>query len=241
MIKKFFVTLLASATLFTSCNNDDDSKKEVTIEQRNSLDDQAIDELLENYYFGLNGKITKFDTIKGNEDDSNKKLKDLVIKDPAGYYYAKNPNVTATGNKIKSNDESSILISYDMRYFISNEDESIKTKVGQLYNYDSTIDGKGTANKDPEFYFYKLTDSEANKGVKREYKEFKNIIEGLKHFNATNTNGSDLYNFQGVIIVPSRLAFGRSKYYTGTNISENYLRDYSFILNFELHNVSERN
>ena len=239
MIKKFFVTLLATATLLTSCSSDDDSK-ELTIEQRNSLDDQAIDELLDQYYFGLNGKLTKFDTIKGNEDDKFPKLRKYAVKDPAGYYYAVNPEVTAKGSKIKSNDTSSILISYEMKYFISNDDESIKTKIGSLYGYDSTIDGKGTATTDPDFFYFKPTDTEEAKGVKREHREFKNLIDGLKKFSATNTNGADLYNFQGVIILPSRLAFGREKYYTGSNLSNRYLRDYNFVLNFELHQVKDR-
>jgi len=240
MIKKFFVTLLATATFLTSCNNDDDAIKEVTIEQRDRLDDQAIDELLEQYYFGLNGKLTKFDTIKGNEDDQNKKLKDLVVKDPAGYYYAKNPNVSATGEKIISNDKSSILISYDVKSFVANTDESLATKLGSLNTFSNTIDGKGTATKDPNFYFFKPSEAETEKGIKREHLEFKYFIEGLKHFNATNTNGADLYNFQGVIIIPSRYAFSRDKYYTGTNLSDLALRDQNFIFNFELHQVTDR-
>ena len=239
MIKKFFITLLATGALLTSCNNDDDSIKEVTIAQRDNLDDAAIEELLDQYYFGLNGKLTKFDTIKGNEDDNNTKLKDLVVKDPAGYFYAKNPNVTASGSKIKSNKESSILISYDVKYFVSNTDENVTSKTGPIYTFGSTSE-KGTAAKDPDFFFFEPTEDEAKKGVLPSHREFKNFVDGLKHFNATETNGADLYNYQGIIIIPSRYAFSRDKYYTGTTLSDAYLRDQNFIFNFELHQVTDR-
>ena len=67
------------------------------------------------------------------------------------------------------------------------------------------------------------------------------FVEGLKEFSATETSGVDLYNFQGVILVPSRLAYGRDFVYLGGNLDVNTYRDNSFVFNFELHKVVPRN
>jgi len=241
MIKKFFVALLATSAFFTSCKSDDDSK-ELSVEQRNSLDDQAIEEYLEQHYFNpTNGKLIKFDTITGNEDDQYPKLKDLAIKDPAGYYYAMRPGVTADSATIVSNDASEILLSYDAKFFQATDDTDYKYKYGSVMDFANSINsGDGSAVKDPSFYFAKLTDALIENGVKREHIELPYFADALKKFKSTGTNGRDLYNFQGVIILPSRLAFGRNKVYTGSNLSDRYYRDYSFIFNFELHKVTPR-
>ena len=78
--------------------------------------------------------------------------------------------------------------------------------------------------------------------MKREHLELKNFVEGLKHFKTTERSVNDLYNFQGVIILPSRLAYARNKYYiSGTGLSEySGNRDRSFIFNFELPKIEKR-
>ena len=241
MIKKFFVALLATSAFFTSCKSDDDSK-ELSVEQRNSLDDQAIEEYLEQHYFNpRNGKLVKFDTITGNDDDQYTKLKDIAIKDPAGYYYAMRPGVAADSATIVGNDESEILISYEAKYFQATNDSDYRYKYGSILDFSNSINvGDGSAMKDPTFYFYQLSDAQIENGVRREHVELPNFTQALKKFKSTGTNGRDLYNFQGVIILPSRLAYGRNKVYTGTNLSDRYYRDYSFIFNFELHKVTPR-
>ncbi|MBF0597894.1 hypothetical protein [Faecalibacter rhinopitheci] len=243
MIKKFFVTLLATTVLLASCKSDDDVK-ELSVEQRNSLDDQAIEEYLEDHYFHPEkGVLTKFDTIKGNEDDNYQPLKSIAIKDPAGYYYAMRPNVEANGEAITSNDESKILISYDVKQFQSTNDlDTYNNKYASIIGYSSSINsGDGSGVYDPAFYYYKLNETQISNGVGREHVEFEYFNEALKKFKSTNTNGSGLYNFQGVIILPSRLAFGRKRMYTGTSVTENHAyRDVSFIFNFELHKVTPR-
>lgn len=244
MIKKFFVTLLATVALFTSCKSDDDNN-ELSTEQQDSLDDQAIEEYLEQHYFSQdNGKIKKFDTIKGNDDDTNNpSLKSLAVKDPAGYYYASRPDVTAEGSSIISNDASEILISYDVKTFeATNDTDTYKYKYGTITDYANTINtGDGSATTDPSFYYYQLTDAQIKNGVKREHVELKYFSEALKKFKSTGRNGRDLYNFQGIIILPSRLAYGRNKMYTGTSVTAKHgYRNASFIFNFELDKVTPR-
>ena len=244
MIKKFFVTLLAATTLLTACSSDDDNKNELTIEQRKALDEEAIQEYLEDHYFSpINGKVTKFDTIVGNDDDNNTKLIDIAVKDPAGYYYAKRPDVQAEGASIVDPDTSSILISYDIKTFQSTDDlDTYSTKYGYISTYPNSIDtGDGSAITDPSFYKAKLSQTMIDNGVKREHVELKNFAEALKKFKATGTNGRELYNFQGIIILPSQLAYGRNKMYTTTSITERHqFRNTSFIFNFELHKVTPR-
>lgn len=243
MIKKFFVTLLAATTLF-SCSSDDDNNNELSVEQRKSLDDEAIEEYLNDHYFSpINGKVLKFDTIAGNEDDAYTKLSQLTVKDPAGYYYAVRPDVEANGTSIVNEDSSKILISYQTKIFESTNDlDTYSDKYGFLGSYTSSIDyGDGSAQTDPSFYKAFLTTDMIENGVKREHIELKYFTEALKKFKSTGTNGRDLYNFQGIIILPSQLAYGRNKMYTGTSITENHgYRNTSFIFNFELHNVTPR-
>jgi len=241
MIKKFFVTLLATAALFTSCKSDDDSVRELSPEQQNSLDDLAIEEYLELHYFHPNnGKITRFDTITGNEDDQYTALKKLAVKDPVGYYYVIRPDVTAEGPSVVSNDESQILISYDAKIFTATNDDDYKYKFGSIQDYANTINaGDGSATIDPEFYYFKPTETEIKNGVKREYRELKYFVEGLKKFKSTQRNRNDLYNFQGAIILPSRLAYGRERLYTGTSVTNRHAyRNSTFVFNFELNKVT---
>ena len=243
MIKKFFVTLLATAAFITGCKSDDDNK-ELSVEQRNSLDDQAIEEYLTQHYFNpVNGKIVKFDKIEGNEDDSYPRIIDFAIKDPAGYYYAMRPGVEANGASVVKSDSSQILISYEAKTFQATTDTATyKNHYGLISPYDNTINvSDGSGKKDPSFYYYPLTEAQIEKGIKREHIEIGNFAEALKKFKATGTNGTDLYNFQGVIILPSRLAYGRNKMFNGNSITDRHgFRETSFIFNFELHQVAPR-
>ncbi|WP_313374492.1 hypothetical protein [Chishuiella sp.] len=247
MIKKFFVTLVTCSIFLISCNSDDDSTNKETkipIEERNALDDEAIEQLLNDYYFdSTTGKLTKFDTITGNDDDAYPSLKSIAKKDDLGIWYAENPNHVGTGESIVSSDSTSIYLSYKASFFVATNSTDYSRKYGYVQSYvtSSTNTGDGSALKDPEFYYATLTSTEISNGVKRENIELKNFAEGLKHFKTTDRAITDLYNFQGVIILPSRLAFARNKYYTGSSLTENSsYRDASFVINFELPKIQKR-
>ncbi len=241
MIKKFFIAFLASTALLTSCSNDDDGIKEPNVETQNDLDDKAIKEYLADHYFHpLNGKPTAFDDIEGNDDDQYRRL-EQDAKQIDGVWYVKNPDVAenAEGSVIKSNDESKILISYDLKTFKANTEA--KKTYGALGTYGSSINlNDGSGVYDPSFYYVEIPAEQYKAGIRREHIEIKNLEKGLKQFKSTGTNHKDLYHFQGVVIIPSRLAFGREKAFTGTSLSDRYLRDISFILSFELHQVEDR-
>lgn len=258
MIKKFFVTLIACSAFLVSCNNDDDNINNMPIESRNSLDDKAIEQYLNDYYFSpgdtINGKIvrggtlTKFDSIPGNEDDKYPALKTLIKKDSNGILYAENPNHAGTGKDVVvSNDSTKIHISYNVLMFKATDDLTKANNPTQKYYgtfgtyvYPTYNIGDGSPVVDPSFYYFTPTEVEAKNGVKREHQELKNFIEGLKHFKPTERDLTDNYNFQGVIILPSRLAFARNQVYVGTGLSDLAYRDISFIFNFELVKTEKR-
>ncbi|MFV0143283.1 MULTISPECIES: hypothetical protein [Empedobacter] len=248
MIKKFFVTLIACSAVLVGCNNDDDNgvskETKIPVEERNALDDEAIQQYMEDYYFNpKNGRLTKFDTIKGNDDDAYPTLKSLAKQDNLGIWYAENPNHKGTGETIVSNDSTSIYISYDIGTFVATNSTDYKRKYGSVSTGGTTNSGDGSAIQDPSFYYFIPTATEIKNGVKREYLELKNFVEGLKHFKTTERATTDLYNFQGVIILPSRLAYGRNKVYSsGVGISDQFsaYRDVSYIFTIELPKIEKR-
>ncbi|MGL5234578.1 MAG: hypothetical protein ACRC8Z_07485 [Empedobacter falsenii] len=251
MIKKFFVTLIACSAVLVGCNNDDDNgvdkETKIPVEERNALDDEAIQQYMEDFYFNpKNGKLTKFDTIKGNDDDAYPTLKSLAKQDNLGIWYAENPNHKGTGETIVSNDESKIYLNIEAKSFRATNSTDYKRKYGSIggliYPWNSIDVSDGSSIQDPYYYYFTPTETEAKNGVKREHLELKNFIEGLKHFKTTERSANDLYNFQGVIILPSRLAYARNKYYvSGSGLSDySSFRDLTIVFNFELPKIEKR-
>lgn len=250
MIKKFFVTLIACSAFLVSCNNDDDNgvskETNIPVAERNALDDEAIQQYMTDFYFNpKNGRLTKFDDVAGNEDDSFPALITLAKKDEAGIWYAENPNHKGTGDIVESNDLTSIDISYNMISFRASNNTEYKKKYTNLDTKSGSGSinmGDGSAVKDPSFYYYIPSTTEASDGVKREYIEIKNLGIGLKNFKSTKRATTDLYNFQGVIILPSRLAYGRNNVYYNNQISDRFdaYRDVSYIFNFEIVKAEKR-
>lgn len=244
MMKKLGIGLMALIFLSVSCSSDDDGYRDLPQEDQNSLDDQAIVQYLEDHYFNPErGTIKRFDD-ETDEDDDFPSLKSLGVKLPSGVWVVKNPNVTAEGPSITDNINDSILISYNsMRFKASDEFTSdggrlYETYLNPFYN---TIYSTGTPAWDPIFYYRHITEEMTDMNIDLESFVIEGFVEGLKEFSATETSGVDLYNFQGVILVPSRLAYGRDFVYLGGNLDANTYRDNSFVFNFELHKVVPRN
>lgn len=249
-MKKWGICLLAAGLLFGSCKSDDDVN-EVSIEDQNQVDDEAIVQYLEDHYFSPErGLIKKYDE-DDESDDEYPNLKSLGTKLNSGVWIIKRPGVIAEGPAITTNAQDSILISYDIKYFrASNQD---LTEGQTLYNsitpmqYGSTINGAGTPNWDltyfspQSFYHVKLTQTMIENDINEQHFIMEGFLEGLKQFNSTQTTGVDLYNFQGAIIVPSRAAFGRDFVYWGGQLRNDIYRDLTFVINFELHKFVPRN
>jgi hypothetical protein len=241
MMRKWGILAIAFGLLFTACKNDDDND-ELPQEEQNQVDDDAIVEYLENHYFDSERGVIKAFDEEDEEDDDNPDLKSLGTKLSSGVWVVKRPEVVAEGESADNNEEDSILISYNAQVFkatYTDLEEGEKPYSG-IATFDSTINGTGTPKWDPFFYHVNLTDAQTENGITMSQYVIEGFTEGLKEFNSTGTNGSDLYNFQGAIIIPSRMAYGRDFDYINGQLGYNY-RDCSFVFNFELHKVVPRN
>ncbi|MBA5629838.1 hypothetical protein [Moheibacter lacus] len=242
MMKKWGICLLAAGLFLTACSSDDDNN-EVSQEDQNQVDDEAIVNYLEDHYFEPErGLIRKYDD-EDEADDAYPNLKSMGVKLNSGVWVIKRPGVTAEGPSITSNTQDSIQISYDSNRFIASRDNV--TEGSELYGsvgtYYNTINSTGVAAWDPIFYYTEITEDLADNDINLDHFVIEGFVEGLKEFNSTQTSGDDLYNFQGAIIVPSRAAYGRDFVYTGGQLRNDVYRNTSFIFNFELHQFLPRN
>ena len=216
--------------VFSACSSDDDGVDQLPQEEQNQVDDEAIVLYLQDHYFNSVGKIVAFDD-EDDADDNETPLIDIAQQVDGGYWFVKKPNFVANGRTITNPDTDSILIQYEMKTFYgvkSSDSVYYSTPATAL----STINGTGYPAWDPTFYHYTTDDED----VEVSWYEIEGIQEGLKHFNSTDKaiDESPFVDFQGLIIVPSRLAFERD-----VN-AYNILNDTSIILNFELYQVIDR-
>lgn len=225
------VLLLTIFVSVSSCKSDDDGVDLLPQEQQNSIDDQAIVKFLNDHYFNSVGKVTKFRDDSPNDDEETP-LAELAQMDPSGYWFVKRPGVEANGRAITNPENDSILIQYELAAFQG------KTLNDSIYytlpsNISTTINTTGFPIWDPSFYYKDI--SNLNNAQKKWY-EMEGIQDGLKHFNSKDkaVDALPAVDFQGIIIVPSRLAFGRD--YNTLNLGP----DNSMYLNFELYKVIDR-
>lgn len=224
MIKKsLLAACIFSLLFFVSCGSDDNNASTLSVDEQNTADDMAIVNFLNNYYFDDLGKVTKFsDTVTPNDKEP---LSKNAIKSPLGYWVVKNPKADKGINTSNIADgKSNILIHYSLKYFVATEGGN---GYSTLNTSSSTIDNSGVAQEDPFFYKKPKNDTIQSEN----YYVIKGIVDGLKDFKPTNKSKNDLYHvLQGLIIVPSRLAYGRESNYINS-------KDATFILNFELYKV----
>ncbi len=242
MMKKWGICILIAGLFFSACKNDDDNN-EISIDDQNQVDDEAILQYLEDHYFSPErGLIKKYDD-EDESDDDYPNLKSLGTKLNSGVWIVKRPGVTAEGPSITSNVQDSIWISYDSKMFRASND-NLDTGDGRLYGttggFFNSINSTGEAAWDPYFYYTHLTEEMISNDINLTHFVMEGFVEGLKHFNSTQTSGTDLYNFQGAIIVPSRLAYARDYIYSGGTLRNDIYRNTSFIFNFELHKFIPR-
>lgn len=243
MIKKFGISLLVFGIFMTACKSDDENR-DLPQDEQNEVDDRAIVDYLEDHYFDSErGLIKKYDA-DDEEDDDYPSLMTTATKLLSGVWVVRREGVDAEGPAITDNKTDSILISYNsVRFKASYDDLAENEAAYEKYSaaFTNTIFSTGTPAWDPAFYYTKITEEMANKGIDESYFVIEGFVEGLKHFKATQTNGSDLYNFQGAILIPSRQAYGRDLVYLNGSLDPSTYRDNSFMFNFEVHKVLQRN
>lgn len=216
--------LLLAVFVFWSCSEDRPGFF-ISQNKQNKIDDRALVKYLEEHYFAEDGSVKVFSS-KDKSDDHYTPLKELAEKAPEGYYVVKNPKHQAAGRSISDNQTDKILIQYNLQLL-----KALEQKDSVYYlpaTIVSTVNSTGLPEWDPVFYH---TTKEADSY------EVKSIIEGLKKFKSSEKKADEepYVNFQGLILVPSRLAHGRSS--NPFNIKET---DLSLILNFELYQVVQR-
>lgn len=241
MMKKWGLAIFAVVLAFAACKSDDDFR-EPSIADQNKWDDDAILVYLEDHYFEPErGKIKRFD-VTDSTDDNFPNLLSQGTKLPSGVWVIKKNGFVAEGPIADDNTRDSILISHEtMRFKANYEDlaEGQKPYTNEFSILYSTINSTGTPAWDPYFYFTHITPSMVENNLNLSHFVMEGFVEGIKHFPSTNTDGSEAYNFQGAIIVPSRAAFGRDVVYVGGSPSYSF-RNTSFVFNFELHKVIDR-
>ena len=231
-LNPFAMLLLVFFAVFTSCKSDDDGEDLLPQEEQNQVDDSAIALFLQQHYFNSVGKVIKFSDAN-SADDNETPLSQLAERGPDGYWYVHKPGYIAEGRSVNNPQNDSILIQYELKYFYGR-----KTNDSIYYTepstYSTTINTTGLPIWDPTFYYYQ---SSTNTDNNRAWYEMEGIQQGLSHFNSTGRSATDLpaVDFQGFIIVPSRLVFERDRNTFG------FTADTSVMLNFELYRVIDRN
>ncbi|MBT2621050.1 MULTISPECIES: hypothetical protein [Chryseobacterium] len=245
-MKKIFLYILAGSLCFSACKKDDDPQTFVEpddVAVRNTYDDQAIQKFLNDNYLDTQGNVKAFsatDTI----DDHEKKLAELnPVKLPSGVIYIVRAGAQPTpGKAIGATDNLKMMVRAG-NYLAVNTDGTVSLTISPTVPYlVNTINGSGSPLVDPMWYYVKkqvLKDATTDAAKDRKFYEIEGFQEGLKYFKAASPALADEapYNLQGVILVPSRAAFGRDAHYNYTGYS---LQNRTFIFNFQVYNTTTR-
>jgi hypothetical protein len=238
MKKTFFFLALASLAL-TSCRKDEDLfEPEESLETQNSYDKQAAENFLQTHYLDAKGNLKNYVAT----DTINKKLADLIPAPqtlPSGVIYVMRPNAQPTPGTAIGSTDIIRLMSATTTYIATNVDG--KVSFNSSYPFRNTINGTGTPDVDPMYYFVKksVLDAATNPIAKQEsFYEIEGFKEALQKFKAFDLPDESNYNLQGVIIVPSKAAFARDPHFNYVNGIP--LRNRSFVFNFQVYKTTAR-
>ncbi|ODM52740.1 hypothetical protein [Elizabethkingia meningoseptica] len=249
-MKKLLLGLLVATAVLNSCRKDDYYGQNYipSVDQatQNTYDDTAIKDYLDTHYFDDRGKIKAFDDTN-KPDDKNVKLSSLAKTLPSGTIYVIRPNAQPTnGTAVHDNDVIKIMqIGFASRAIKADD----KIQFAATSSFFNTVDQGGIPKNDPQWFYVKqsaidaeqkrLDTNNPNNTVKvtKSYFEMEGFQEAIKQFQSFTKNDVDDYNLQGLIIVPSRAAFGKDPHYNYTGIS---LNDFTFFFNFQLYGAKAR-
>ena len=237
-MKKIFLYMAFCSLAIISCRKDGvvEEIPEVSIDTQNSYDDQAAQNFLETHYLDEKGKIKDY----VETDTVNKKLSKLnpVIL-PSGVIYIIRAGAQPTpGNPIGTNDVIR-LMSISNSYVAAKTDDQVKFE--SAVNFRNTISTTGTPEADP-YYFYTKNSfiTSFNTKYKTSYDhsffEIEGFREAIQKFKAFDLSDEAGYNLQGVIIVPSRAAYGRDIHYS----SGMSYRNRSFVFAVQIYKTKAR-
>lgn len=238
-MKKIFFGFAILGLALTSCKTDSTdpivTAPVYDAATQNAYDDQAAKKFLQDYYLDDRGNIKPF-TSTDVPSATRVKLADLnPVTLPDGVIYIIRVNAQPNpGTEIGKTDIIR-LMSNTITYQATNTDNVVAFTSPQTFRSD--ISGTGVPEVDPSYYYIKQAILDANPGLTRSYYEIEGFGEALRKFKSYNIPDSDNYTIQGVIIVPSRDAFGKDPHFNYTGYS---LNDRSFVFNFQVYKTEVR-
>lgn len=239
-MKKIFLYILAGSLSFTACKKDDDYAVYIEpsdVNVQNSYDDQAIKKFMDENYLDVQGNIKPF-SATDTADDHQKKLSELKPQTlPSGTIYILRDGAQPAPGKGKEIKDSSVIKIMGRINAYEARDNNGSPKFVSITPFLNTIDGSTLPSVDP-MYYYSKTSVRTASGKDRSYYEIAGLKEALQKFTSFDNLPSDApYNLQGVIIVPSRAAFGRNAYYP--YLGGTY-RNNTFVVNFQIYDSRKR-
>ena len=235
-MKKTFLFLALASIALTSCRKDEeDVIPEVNIETQNNYDNEAALKFLDTHAFDAKGNLKDY----VETDTTMVKLASLSpITLPSGVICVVRPSAQPSpGSNIGSTDIIK-LMSTTVTYVATNTDG--KVAFTSPYVFRNTIAGSGIPELDPAYYYVKqsvLDNATGDLAKQRSFYEIEGFSEGLQKFKAFDLADESNYNLQGVIIVPSRLAFARDAHFNYSGIA---FKDRSFVFNFQVYKTTAR-
>lgn len=232
-MKKILFSFAILTLALSSCKNDSTEFEEPVVldsPTQNSYDDLAITKFLDEHYLDERGNIKIFNTI---DVPSATKIKLSGLDPqtlPSGVVYIIRPTAQPNAGKIIAVSDSINLMSTTYSYLARNDENVVKFTSSQIFR--NTIGGAGSPEVDPSYYYVKKKVLDINPLLTRSYFEIEGFGEALRKYKAYDIPNSDNYNLQGVIIVPSRAAFGKDPHFDYVGYA---LNDRSFIFNFQVY------
>lgn len=239
-MKKIFILATALSLVGVACRQETTSTEtEVDIATQNNLDDQAIQHFLNNHYLNDVGIVKQFSSTD-TADDHYSKLSQLNPQklDNGTYYIVREGAQPNLGTDITSN---SVIRLMSRTVYYTAQNTSDGGKFGNANILQSGLD-TGNLDIDPMYFFTPQSKIDAYNASNstshgKSFFEIEGFSEALTKFKAFDKDDSELYNLQGVIIVPSRAAFARDAHYNYNNVS---MRNKSFVFNFQVYKSTPR-
>lgn len=233
-MKKRWIYILLAGFAFQSCNNDDDAST-LTIAEQNAYDDQAIIEYMETHYFDERGNVIAFDDDDEDDDNEAKLSSYNPVTLPSGVVYLLRPD--AQPDPGQSIGDTDIIEIMGVAYSYVAEDNDGTIEFGSQGAFMNTISSGGSPFEDPFFYYAQEDDLEDNE-VERSYYEIEGFQEGIRYFKSCEISNEENYNLQGVILVPSRVAYARDSNLFNSTSFDFY--DRSFMFNVQVYKTTAR-
>ena len=238
-MKKILLGIALSVLVLQGCKKDDDVADEAVIlsqDEQNTYDDAAAIAFLENNYFDAKGNIVAFDNTVTTDDAFPKLSSYNPVTLPSGVIYLKRTNAQPEPGKVINPTDVISIMQVTKSYVSAKVNDKII--FSNEATFSNNVAGSGVPTYDPAYYYVKnsvLKKYNDTYGTShgRSFYEIQGLQEGLKYFKAFDLDPSAEYNMQGVIIVPSRAAFGR-------NLNFYAYVDRSFVFNFQLYNTRAR-